>query len=72
MKVFVYSLIESLAIALRALRANIRRAILTTLGIVIGISAVATTMTASNGLANNFKESISAIGSDVLYVSRMP
>jgi putative ABC transport system permease protein len=49
-----------------------RRAVLTTLGIVIGISAVATTMTAANGLANNFKESISAIGSDVLYVSRMP
>jgi putative ABC transport system permease protein len=72
MKAFVYSLIESLAIAVRALRANLRRAILTTLGIVIGISAVATTMTASNGLANNFKESISAIGSDVLYVSRMP
>jgi len=72
MKAFFYSLIESLTIALRALRANLRRAILTTLGIVIGISAVATTMTASNGLANNFKESISAIGSDVLYVSRMP
>jgi len=72
MKALVYSLIESLIIALRALRANVRRAILTTLGIVIGISAVATTMTASNGLANNFKESISAIGSDVLYVSRMP
>jgi putative ABC transport system permease protein len=72
MRAFIYNLIESLAIALRALRANVRRAILTTLGIVIGIAAVATTMTASNGLANNFKESISAIGSDVLYISRMP
>lgn len=29
-------------------------------------------MTVSNGLANNFKESISAVGSDVLHVSRMP
>jgi putative ABC transport system permease protein len=45
---------------------------LTTLGIIIGIVAVATTMTAANGLANNFKESISAIGSDVFYVSKMP
>lgn len=72
MRAFFYILIESFAIALRALRANMSRAILTTLGIIIGIMAVATTMTASNGLANNFKESISAIGSDVLYVSRMP
>ena len=29
-------------------------------------------MTAANGLENNFKESISAIGTDVLYVSKMP
>jgi len=29
-------------------------------------------MTVANGLGNNFKESISAVGSDVLYVSRMP
>jgi putative ABC transport system permease protein len=72
MKALLYILVESFAIAIRALRVNKSRAILTTLGIVIGILAVATTMTASNGLANNFKESISAVGSDVLYVSRMP
>jgi len=72
MRTFLYILVESFAIAIRALRVNKSRAILTTLGIVIGIMAVATTMTASNGLANNFKESISAVGSDVLYVSRMP
>ena len=64
--------IESFRIAFAALKANKTRGILTTLGIIIGIVAVATTMTAANGLANNFKESISAIGSDVLYVSRMP
>jgi putative ABC transport system permease protein len=29
-------------------------------------------MTAANGLANNFRESVSALGSDVVYVSRMP
>lgn len=72
MRAFLYSLLESFATAARALKANKNRAILTTLGIVIGIMAVATTMTVSNGLANNFKESISAVGSDVLYVSRMP
>jgi len=64
--------IEALRIAIGAIKANRTKGILTTLGIVIGIMAVVTTMTAANGLANNFKESISAIGSDVLYVSRMP
>ncbi|MEJ2052655.1 MAG: ABC transporter permease [Calditrichaceae bacterium] len=64
--------IEALRIAFNAIIANRTKGILTTLGLVIGIMAVATTMTAANGLANNFKESISAIGSDVLYVTRMP
>ena len=64
--------IESFSIALNALKANKARGILTTLGIIIGIVAVSTTMTAANGLANNFRESISAIGSDVFYVSKRP
>jgi len=68
----IYEKIEAFRIALAAIKANKARGILTTLGIVIGIMAVATTMTAANGLANNFKESISAIGSDVLYISKMP
>ncbi len=64
--------VEAFRIAVSALKANKSRGILTTLGIIIGIVAVVTTMTAANGLANNFKESISAVGSDVLYVSRVP
>jgi putative ABC transport system permease protein len=63
---------ESFKIALRAIRANKARGVLTTLGIVIGIVAVVLTMTAANGLQNRFRESFSAIGTDVLYVSRMP
>lgn len=63
---------ESLRIAAAAIKANKARGVLTTLGIIIGIVAVVTTMTAANGLANNFKESISTIGTDVLYVSKMP
>lgn len=68
----IYQNIEAIRIALQALAANKTRGILTTLGIIIGIVAVITTMTAANGLGNAFKESISSIGSDVLYVSRMP
>jgi len=62
----------SFDIAVRALGANRGRGALTTLGIVIGIVAVVTTMTAVNGLQNRFRESLSAVGTDVLYVSRMP
>jgi putative ABC transport system permease protein len=65
-------LAESLQIAFRALAANKVRGVLTTLGIIIGIVAVVTTMTAVNGLQNRFRESFSAVGSDVIYVSRMP
>jgi putative ABC transport system permease protein len=63
---------ESFRIAFAAIRANKARGTLTTLGIIIGIVGVVTTMTAANGLSQSFKNSVSALGSDVLYVSRMP
>jgi putative ABC transport system permease protein len=68
----VHSSVEAFRIAVAALRANTARGVLTTLGIIIGIVAVVTTMTAANGLANNFRESVSVLGTDVLYVSRVP
>jgi putative ABC transport system permease protein len=48
-------LADTLRIALEAVRANKARGILTTLGIVIGIVAVVVTMTAANGLQNQFR-----------------
>jgi putative ABC transport system permease protein len=69
---FSSSLNESFQIALRAIRANKARGALTTLGIIIGIVAVVVTMTAANGLQNRFRESFSSVGTDVIYVSRMP
>lgn len=63
---------ESFRIALAAMRANRARGALTTLGIIIGIVAVITTLTAANGLRNTFRASFSSVGADVLYVSRMP
>ena len=71
MRIFT-ELTEILKLSFATIYANKSRGLLTTLGIIIGIVAVVTTMTAANGLGNSFKESISAIGSDVLYVSRMP
>jgi putative ABC transport system permease protein len=63
---------ESLRIAFGAVRANNSRGIHTTHGIIIGIVGVVTTMTAANGISNSFKESVSVLGSDVLYISRTP
>jgi putative ABC transport system permease protein len=63
---------ESFRIALVALFANKGRGALTALGIIIGIIAVITTMTAANGLQNTFRETFSAIGTDVIYVSQRP
>lgn len=68
----IYERIEILRIAIDAIRGYKSRGVLTALGIIIGIVAVVTTMTAANGLSNNFKESISAVGSDVLHVTKMP
>lgn len=65
-------LAESFKIAVNAILANKARGILTTLGIIIGIVAVTTTMTAFNGMQSAFRQSASAVGADVIYVSRMP
>ena len=64
--------IESLRIASQAIVANKARGVLTTLGIIIGIVAVTTTMTAFNGMQSSFRQGAGAIGADVVYVSRMP
>jgi putative ABC transport system permease protein len=63
---------ESFKIAIGALAANKSRGGLTALGIIIGIVAVITTMTAANGLQNTFKQTFASVGSDVIYVSQRP
>lgn len=63
---------EAFRIAMGAIVANKARGVLTTLGIIIGIVAVTTTMTAFNGMQSAFRQGAAAIGADVIYVSRMP
>lgn len=63
---------EGLRIAFSALRENKLRTSLTTIGIVIGIVAVTLMATAIEGLNRAFSSSISALGSDVLYVQKYP
>lgn len=69
---FLVSVVESFNIAIQAILANKARGALTTLGIIIGIVAVITTMTAFNGMQTAFRQGFASVGSDVLYVSRMP
>ncbi len=61
---------ESLRIALGSVFAHKLRAALATLGIVIGVFTVTLMATAIQGLNTAFANSISAIGSDVLYIQR--
>ncbi|HVU27053.1 MAG TPA: ABC transporter permease [Verrucomicrobiae bacterium] len=68
---FFTELSEGLAISWSAIRANKLRSVLTTLGIVIGIVTVTLMGTAITGLNRAFLRSISFLGADVLYVSRI-
>jgi putative ABC transport system permease protein len=63
---------EGLAISWSAIRANKMRSMLTTLGIVIGIVTVSLMATAIEGMNNAFMRSISALGSDVIYIEKFP
>ncbi len=61
---------EGVAIAWDALRANLMRSVLTTVGIVIGIVTVTLMATAIEWLDKSFRDAISFLGTDVLYVDR--
>ena len=63
---------ESIRMAVGIVRASKMRSFLTTLGIVIGIVAVTLMATAIEGLNRAFSRSISALGSDVLYIQKYP
>jgi len=62
---------EGLWISWDAIRANKLRSVLTTLGIVIGIVTVTLMGTAIDGLNRAFLKSVSVLGADTLYVSRI-
>ena len=65
-------MLEATKIAWHSIVANKARGALTTLGIVIGIVAVTTTMTVFNGMQSQFMQSAGSVGADVVYVSRNP
>jgi putative ABC transport system permease protein len=55
-------------LALRAIRRNLMRSILTVLGIVIGVSAVITMVTLGNGATQSVRNQIAGMGSNLLMV----
>ncbi len=62
------TLTESIRIALGALLSNKLRAILTMLGIIIGVGAVITLMSVGKGVEVLVEESFQSIGTNLLYV----
>ncbi len=65
-----YELTEAAAISWQAIRSNKLRSALTTLGIVIGVATVSLMGSAITGLTRTFEESLSMLGTDVLFVEK--
>jgi len=57
---------NALLLALREIRRNVMRAILTTLGIVIGVGAVITLVTLGNGASASVTDSIASLGRNLV------
>lgn len=66
------SIYEGLKIALHAIWTNKIRAILTTIGIIIGIVAVTSMSTMIDGVDRGFEKSMSMLGRNVIYVQKWP
>jgi len=62
------SITESIRIAVRALLSNKLRAVLTMLGIIIGVGAVITLMSAGKGVEKLVQESFQGLGSNLMFV----
>lgn len=72
MRAILFELREALRNATDAIWQNKLRAVLTTLGIVIGIVMVTTTMTTISGMERAFDRSMAMLGNNTYYVQRQP
>jgi len=61
-------LVMLLRVAVKALRRNLMRSILTTLGVIIGVSAVICTIAIGEGASFKIREAIASIGDNVVWV----
>ena len=60
---------NALLLALRELRRNVMRSILTMLGIIIGVAAVIILVTLGSGATRRVTEQIASLGSNLLMIS---
>jgi putative ABC transport system permease protein len=63
---------ESFRFALKALRSNILRTVLSLLGVTIGIFAIISVLTLVDSLEKNIKDSLNFLGTDVIYIDKWP
>ncbi len=69
---FFFEFWESTRIALASVWSNKMRAVLTTLGIIIGIVSVTGMATVVNGIEKGFEQDIASLGTNVIYVEKWP
>ncbi len=62
------NIVESLRVAMRGLSANKLRAVLTMLGIIIGVGAVITLLSVGRGVENLIREQLQGAGTNLLFV----
>ena len=60
---------EVLRVALQSIRANLFRACLTMLGIIIGVAAVITMLAAGSGAQQRIEEQLDALGANLLNIT---
>ena len=69
---FVRLVFESFRFAWKALTQNLLRTILSLTGVTIGIFAIIAALTVVDSLKANIKESLSFLGTEMLYVEKWP
>jgi len=72
MVIFIKLIFESFRFALNALRQNPLRTILSLTGVTIGIFAIIAALTVVDSLKKNISDSLSFLGTNVLYVEKWP
>lgn len=63
---------ESFRFAMKALKSNILRTVLSLLGVTVGIFAIIAVLTLVDSLEKNIKDSLNFLGSSVIYVEKWP
>lgn len=69
---FIRAIWESLVMAVQQVTVNRLRALLSLLGITIGIFAIIAVFTIVDSLETNIRESFNTLGSDIIYVNKWP